>query len=75
MCNPVLVALPGEMGGATLVGPPSPLQDMRSSGRKAQGSVWAWQAQGKKPIFYGELADGITGSEPTGTKHKIRPAY
>lgn len=24
MCNPVLVALPGEMGGATSVGPPSP---------------------------------------------------
>lgn len=30
--------------------PPAPLQEVRSSGRKAQGSVWAWQAQRKKPV-------------------------
>lgn len=31
--------------------PPAPLQEVRSSRRKAQGSLWAWQAQGKKPVF------------------------
>lgn len=66
------------MGGGSSVwwDPPAPLQEVRNSGRKAQGGAWAWQAQGKEPVSrVGELADGSTGSEPAGTKHKIRPAH
>lgn len=53
VCNPVLVALPGEMGqGGSSLGwdLPVPLQEVRGSGRKAQGGPWACQAQGKEPV-------------------------
>lgn len=63
------------MGEQRPAGPPAPLEEARSGGRKAQGGVWAWQAQGKEPVSWGKLANRITGSEPTGTKHKIQLAH
>lgn len=63
-------------GGQCQAGlPPALPRRRRGAAGGRLREVWAWQAQGKEPVSQGKLADGITGSEPAGTKHKIRPAH
>lgn len=55
--------------------PPNPSAGGEEQREEGSGKCVGLAGSGKKANFLWRMADGITGSEPTGTKHKIRPAY
>lgn len=53
VCNPVLVALPGEMRGTTSAGPPSPSAGGEEQREEGSGKCVGLAGSGKKASFLG----------------------
>lgn len=65
-----------KWGGAAWGRTPQPLCRRRGAvGGRLREVCRPGRLREKSRFPGGELADGITGSEPAGTKHKIRPAH